>query len=702
MNDTELDTLARSAAADVRCEAGRIADSQNALQVLLGDVDAARDEPAASDAEIIELDNVTPIRRRPIWLPLTAAAAMVAAIAGVVFLTNGSDEGPAVSTNPITIPVTTPVVVPDPEPAPITREPTITVEATPVEPTQPVDEGAVEASEGVIDVPDARGPQLERTVLASYEVGSGDGELGFEQCQECEPLTPWAPVVTDDGTVVVADALNGRWMIHRDGAWTSLPYRDGEVVTSAPVVGPDGLMYAMVADTFNQAAARHIVAYEPNALTEVASYPEGSANFLPLDLIDGNVTYSTATEQVTVTDFALPPSSASVNVIWSANEVEMSISGITRRFHLDEAWSLDAPATYSAPDGSVVAVAHAPTPDGTLETLLIRLWIDGSFSVGLVGPYGSSANNDETRFSTVGLVRLEDGEVVRYAWPEFTARDPLAGWVIPEFSDPSLDGVPYLVPSAPAPGAVVSERTEYADLPSSPQSMVQTWVRTDASTVVDGIVQITTKLGPDLTTATDEAVIVPGWDQAYFNASTPEVSILRLHTATRSAVVWTSGLDRDTTLQIAVSLTLDGDSVGWAGPSTEGGDRWIPIAEGWSSGTASRTFRQSVPDEPLMLELWTSTGAPDAIGAPGLVVSPETTMTVADVNGNTALVTDRGVNSAVVWQPEPEVLVLLGVDGSPDTALATARSITAVDRDAWLSSAIEQRGSGDGCDGMFC
>ena len=256
MNDTELDTLARSAAADVRCEAGRIADSQNALQVLLGDVDAARDEPAASDAEIIELDNVTPIRRRPIWLPLTAAAAMVAAIAGVVFLTNGSDEGPAVSTNPITIPVTTPVVVPDPEPAPITSEPTITVEATPVEPTQPVDEGAVEASEGVIDVPDARGPQLERTVLASYEVGSGDGELGFEQCQECEPLTPWAPVVTDDGTVVVADALNGRWMIHRDGAWTSLPYRDGEVVTSAPVVGPDGLMYAMVADTFNQAAAR--------------------------------------------------------------------------------------------------------------------------------------------------------------------------------------------------------------------------------------------------------------------------------------------------------------------------------------------------------------------------------------------------------------------------------------------------------------
>jgi hypothetical protein len=219
---------------------------------------------------------------------------------------------------------------------------------------------------------------------------------------------------------------------------------------------------------------------------------------------------------------------------------------------------------------------------------------------------------------------------------------------------------------------------------------------------VTGIVQLTTSLDPNLVTAVDRAVEISGWDQAYFNASTPEVAILRLHTATRSMVVWTSGLDQDTTAEIARSLTVDDDGAGWATPFTSSSDTWTPIAQGWSAGMASRTFRQSVPGQPLTLELWTAAGVPDAVGTPGLTVSPDTSMTLVDVNGRTALVTDRGFNSAVTWQETPEVVVLLGVDGSTDDALAVARSITEVDRATWLAAAVEQQGDGDGCDGMFC
>jgi hypothetical protein len=39
------------------------------------------------------------------------------------------------------------------------------------------------------------GAPVDRRVLATYTEGSGVGQLGFEEFQECEPYRPWAPVV---------------------------------------------------------------------------------------------------------------------------------------------------------------------------------------------------------------------------------------------------------------------------------------------------------------------------------------------------------------------------------------------------------------------------------------------------------------------------------------------------------------------------
>lgn len=39
------------------------------------------------------------------------------------------------------------------------------------------------------------------------------GELGIEPCQECEPMRPWAPIVISDGSVIVADQFNRRWVL---------------------------------------------------------------------------------------------------------------------------------------------------------------------------------------------------------------------------------------------------------------------------------------------------------------------------------------------------------------------------------------------------------------------------------------------------------------------------------------------------------
>ena len=50
----------------------------------------------------------------------------------------------------------------------------------------------VERTVLVTDVVQVVEPQ--RTVLATAGFGSGPGDLGVEECQECDPAHPWAPV----------------------------------------------------------------------------------------------------------------------------------------------------------------------------------------------------------------------------------------------------------------------------------------------------------------------------------------------------------------------------------------------------------------------------------------------------------------------------------------------------------------------------
>lgn len=314
-----------------------------------------------------EIERIARRRRRSPWLPILIAAAS----AGGIVLTACSD---------------------DPEPIVSTDEPAIPA---------PFD--------AVVAVPDERGPQLTRAVLATYGTGDGLGELGFESCQECEPVRPFAPIVTGDGTVFVADAHNSRWQIFRDDTWTSVPYRVGEVVTATPVVGPDGLIYASVADDLAGRAGLRIVSYDPQTMDLVESYPGGDPGYSTVDLVNDAIEVGGRSVHTFDAKLGIPT--------WNVDggRVTLSLSGIQRRFQLPTDWETFDTEAKALDDGSIVLRAYVLSETGPLGWLLVRLRPDGTWATGTIGSSPATTNSDG-RFGSTGYVQLEDA-IVEYEFP---------------------------------------------------------------------------------------------------------------------------------------------------------------------------------------------------------------------------------------------------------------------------------------------
>ncbi len=684
MNELEFERVATRAAAATRAEAERIADSPRALAALLATEPAQVDGRPSVVVDFAE----TRSRRRTPWIPILVAAASVAVITGIVLTTRGGDDTLVVTTQPSVPDATAPiddtipgVVEPDTIQVPTTTAvPDTTIPLVP---------------DAVVVVLDERGPELARTVLATYGAGDGPGDLGFESCQECEPVRPFAPVVTDDGTVFVADAFNDRWQIFRDGAWTSLPYRKGEVVTASPVMGPDGLIYASVADDLTGRTGLRIVSYDPPTMAVVDSYPGGSPAYSTVDLVNDAIEVGGQR----IHTFDAPLGRPTWNVDAQASLVTLSLSGIQRAFQLPTNWATYNTEAVALDDGSIVLRVYALDGSGPLRWLLLRLWPDGTWATGTVGTNPSTTNLDG-RFTNTGYVQLEDA-IVEYELPGFAGIDPLAGWKVPTFGSPDLALVPRLLPQLPVPLVVSATRTEGADPAVEHPSYSQTWARADDQGAVDAFVQIGTRFEPRL--PLDEAApeqAIPLWPRSYFSDAVPPVEILGLYSASRSMTVWASGLDRAQVLGAATSLQVDDDGVGWATPSLPGPDRWTLVHEGWYSGAASRTLVRQTPDGSTYLEMSTMTGVPEAITTPWTLSS---TITLRAIDGRPALLFDReGGSSAVTWSPNDGVVVVLGSYGPLDQLFEIAQSVVEVDQATWDAASTLNTSPGDGCNSMFC
>jgi hypothetical protein len=77
-------------------------------------------------------------------------------------------------------------------------------------------------------------------------------------------------------------------------------------------------------------------------------------------------------------------------------------------------------------------------------------------------------------------------------------------------------------------------------------------------------------------------------------------------------------------------------------------------------------------------------------------------VSVFDIDGAPAVAYEIDNRSAVVWSPQPDVTVLIGLYAPVADAIAAARSVVPVDTTTWQSITPVDTSTLDGCNSMFC
>lgn len=733
MNDLDLDRLGARASAAVREEADRIADSNVALAALLAsELSPADDGDARSNLVVLEsAERRTAWRRSPYlaWAAAVAAVAIAAAAIAVVV-----DEDDSISTvdlptvptaptsTPSTIPSSTTVSVPSTAPTTETTTPPTRLPGTTT----------------ITDT--AFGDALDRVVLASF----ADGELGFEQCQECEPMRPWAalditlaastsaPTSADiDPIVLVADAFNRRWVRAQGDIITIIPFGDA-VVVGSPVLGPDRLVYALVGATFNQLDPRRVVAYEPLGMSEVASFDVSERIANRLEIWNGQLLLG---DEV-VTTFDLPLGTPTIDIQFSNPTVDpviehttitISGSGVQHSFVLPDDWSLNGRESVTLDDGSVlVRVIQLSDGEQPMPTALLRLWADGTYSTHLV----TDTNRNPTigldvQLTTSGLVQLErvqggPTEVAAYLvdgigglgvddrrstpttgpTTDRPGQDPLAGWQFPELSPVQVDDVPYLLPD-PMPPSTSALRFESGDQPASPSSAehAQLWVRAVPDGTVDAVFIVNTRLGSPAPWSGAFPIEVSGWPQALAVDGAPGTVLLELSSALGTVEIRSHGLTQEEVLAIVEAMRVSPAAVGWTSPTL---DSWTEFPTTSTSGYAGRTVVTYGPDGQPEYSFGVTRGQPLAEAGPGVFVGDGLELSLTQVGGQPALIERGEYRQSIVWVTPDGAVVTIGTTAGEAALMGAVATLREVDRTTWEAVAEPPSPADDGCLGLFC
>lgn len=260
---------------------------------------------------------------------------------------------------------------------------------------------------GTTEVPaDLAAEPLDRTVLYTATVGAGDGQLGREDCQECEPTRPMAPVLTPQGTVIIPDLANGRWVIV-DGADVRTVPMDGGLVGQPLLVG--SWLYAPMNTADDPPSTTTVRAYDTTDMTTVVEELPMTTDLWRTLVVSGNHLFAGATELR-----ELSPYDAAATMVpafdQAPNTMDVTWNSVHRR------WQFPSWATVptALTDGTVLVGADLGGTDS-----IVRLFPDGTMAAGTL-----AAPTDAYGWWTagqLGIVQIEfDGtrfEVARYALP---------------------------------------------------------------------------------------------------------------------------------------------------------------------------------------------------------------------------------------------------------------------------------------------
>ena len=216
------------------------------------------------------------------------------------------------------------------------------------------------------------------TVLATI----GVDQLGFEQCSECQAAHPAEPLVTADGTIVIADNFNKRWAILRSGNLSYIPLAPNTQWVGQPVL-IGGLIYSPEERHTASGGRNNVIAgYETSDLTNaafVADVPELTYADPEITLNGDQVLASGIEVMKVAPPLAAPTLSLrfgetppAVDVTWKGVTTTMTfVSGTVDV-------SMVTPLLQATRDGSVYLVAPV-SRSGTVDLgqLLVRVHPDG-------------------------------------------------------------------------------------------------------------------------------------------------------------------------------------------------------------------------------------------------------------------------------------------------------------------------------------
>jgi len=353
------------------------------------------------------------VRRR--WLTTSVAAGLVAAAIAVIVVVqqrSGAHEVRRVS------------------PTPTTASPTSDM---------PVSTTTAESPPALVSLVSSEiSSPLESEVIYSAGVGDGISDLGLEP-GDGEPLVPWAPLLTEDGRLVIADVFNRRWVVVSAGAATTTPLPPDSTVDGQPLLGPDGQVYAPLKTTTGTPPTvkteYSVAVYSPADLAlPTASYPLTSGNYSLINF-DGNELLESGWRRVATIgtlDDALPRTSELDN-----HTLTVTTPTITRDWTFPDSWPPDIITPLL--DGSVVMRVNVSS--GPPATFFTRLWPDGSSESAPISGVNYTLNGSVT-ITQSGILQMElhsgEWKVVRYTLPD----SPLPNSQVPPTSSQALATLP--------------------------------------------------------------------------------------------------------------------------------------------------------------------------------------------------------------------------------------------------------------------
>ena len=260
---------------------------------------------------------------------------------------------------------------------------------------------------------------LQRTVLYSAGSGSTINDLGQEQCTECDGVSPSNPLIDDDGTIIIGDPQNRRFVVVSDGTPLAAPYPENMLAGQGVLA--DHLVYVLmrvgdptVAPPTTEIHVLRVADLKAGQYTIIERHEVATTfGLASLAIRDGQL-FAGDTPFKRLSEVPLGTPQVSFGGTPNEQELIVSFSGRQMTWRFPAGWAIEEPLPMA--DGSIAATGYSES----LGQFALRLMPTGQAIVGDIGDFFLS-DSHTGRVTAGGIVTLESGdspyEVVRYTLP---------------------------------------------------------------------------------------------------------------------------------------------------------------------------------------------------------------------------------------------------------------------------------------------